>query len=94
MDYLESHAQRIMTFFEAERALAPAKTLLDKLPQLSPTFTRHAISQKDWKGLTSKESREEAIAGLMERGYIQEVTKQPEKGRPTVQFYVHPSFQS
>ncbi|MPW37641.1 YfjI family protein [Vibrio sp. B1Z05] len=96
MGYLESHASRIMTYFDAEQSLAPAKTLLDRLPQVSPYFTRHVLSQKDWKGLAAKDSREEAIAELVGRGYLKEVTKPPAsgKGRPTVQFWVHPDYQS
>lgn len=96
MEYLESHANRIMTYFDAEKALAPAKTLLDRLPQISPMFTRHALSQKDWKGLTSKESREEALSELLKRGFINEVSVAPAngRGRPTVQFWVHPDYRN
>ncbi|WP_070969905.1 DUF3987 domain-containing protein [Vibrio sonorensis] len=96
MEYLESHANRIMTYFDAEKALAPAKTLLDRLPQISPMFTRHVLSQKDWKGLTSKETREEALNELVKRGFINEVSVPPAsgRGRPTVQFWVHPDYRN
>ncbi|WP_417879537.1 YfjI family protein [Vibrio sp.] len=94
MEYLESHANRIMTYFNAEQEIAPAKVLLSKLPQLSPFFTKHLVSQKDWKGLTTKELRENAIDRLKQSGYIKEIVKRNDKGRDTVQYHVHPDYQS
>ncbi|EOF4701914.1 TPA: DUF3987 domain-containing protein [Raoultella ornithinolytica] len=92
MQYLESHAERITSYFKAEKAMLPATTLRDRLPQLAPSFTRNSLGQKDWKNLTSKEEREMAIGQLLKTGHIREVTTQPKGGigRSTVSFFVNP----
>lgn len=93
MTYLESHALRIMTFFKVEQELAPAKLLAERLDKLGSYFTKAELSKRDWKGLTSIESRENALQALIERGYIKEVVRPPTgKGRALVQYFVHPSF--
>lgn len=92
MEYLESHAARITSYFQAEKLMLPATTLRDRLPQLTPTFTRNSLGQKDWKHLTTKEDREAAIAQLIKTGHIKEVSELPKTGtgRPTVSFLVNP----
>lgn len=92
MEYLESHATRITSYFRAEKAMTPAITLRDRLPQLSPSFTRNSLGQKDWRHLTTKEERESAIEQLIKTGHIREVTTPPKNGtgRPSVSFLVNP----
>ncbi|EOI3576053.1 DUF3987 domain-containing protein [Cronobacter turicensis] len=92
MEYLESHATRITSYFRAEKAMTPAITLRDRLPQLSPSFTRNSLGQKDWRHLTTKEDRESAIEQLIKTGHIREVTTPPKNGtgRPSVSFLVNP----
>lgn len=92
MQYLVSHAARITSYFQAEKALLPATTLRDRLPQLAPVFTRLSLGQKDWKHLTTKEEREIAITQLLKTGHIKEVSIPPKTGagRPSVSFYINP----
>lgn len=94
MEYLESHAARILSYFRAEKAMLPAVTLRDKLPQLAPSFTRNSLGQKDWRHLTTKDDRETAIEQLIKTGHIREVTITPKNGtgRPSVSFLVNPQI--
>lgn len=92
MQYLESHATRITTYFRAEKEMIPAITLRDRLSQLSPSFTRNSLGQKDWQHLKSKDGRESAIEQLIKTGHIREVITPPKNGtgRPSVSFLVNP----
>lgn len=93
MEYLESHAMRILSFFTVEQELAPAKLLADRLDKLYPVFTKASLGKRDWKGLTSIDSRENALMALLERDYIKEiVTPAQGSGKPKIQYYVHPKF--
>ncbi|MBY7995804.1 DUF3987 domain-containing protein [Vibrio fluvialis] len=96
MTYLESHALRILSFFSVEQDLAPAKTLAERLDKLYPMFTKASLNSCNWKGLQSIDSREKAIAALLERGYIKEIVTPAQNGRgkPKVQYFVHPKFSS
>jgi hypothetical protein len=88
MLYLESHTKRILSLADSERDNLPAQCLLQNINKLGKKFTRQQLSQKNWRGLTSKDDRELAIAKLIESGYIIEVTK------PTKAFIINPHCNS
>nr|WP_280101332.1 DUF3987 domain-containing protein [Escherichia coli] len=91
MEYLESHAKRITTFFKSETVLAPAKTLLERLPQLDSPFTARDIQRKGWSGLTDKDVLSDAIARLVDAGYLREVIEKG-SGRPSKKLIPHPDY--
>ena len=78
IEYLETHARRIISMGKKEKYNIPAYVLLEKLPKLNGSFTRQELSQKSWKGLTTKEERDIAISVLIEHNYIIEI-KNPKK---------------
>lgn len=94
MEYLESHAKRITMFFKSETALAPAKTLLERLPQLNSPFAARDVQRKGWAGLTDKDVLSDALARLVCGGYLREVSEKGEKGagRPSKKFIAHPDY--
>lgn len=89
MVYLESHAKRITTFFKSETTLAPAKALLDRLSQLECPFAARDVHRKGWSGLTDKAILSDAVARLVEAGYLREVIEQG-GGRPSKKLVTHP----
>ncbi|WIF77088.1 YfjI family protein [Citrobacter braakii] len=91
MEYLESHAKRITTFFKSETVLAPAKTLLERLPQLDSPFAARDIQRKGWTGLTDKDVLSDAIARLVDAGYLREVIEKG-SGRPSKKLIPHPDY--
>lgn len=70
MDYLESHAKRILAMGKKDTENTSAKILLEKLPKLGRSFTKHQLTQQSWKGLKNKIDRERAIQVLEDSGYI------------------------
>ena len=91
MEYLESHAKRITTFFKSETALTPAKTLLERLPQLNSPFAARDVRRKGWAGLTDKDVLSDALARLVCGGYLREVAEKG-AGRPSKKFIAHPDY--
>ncbi|MEF1259380.1 DUF3987 domain-containing protein [Vibrio harveyi] len=83
IDYLWSHAQKIYGFNRIDTSV---ESLLNNLPKLSPSFTKHQLSQKCWKGLTASADRDKALKALEEHGYIQLVTK------PKKHYVIHPDY--
>lgn len=83
IDYLWSHAQKIYGFNRIDPSV---ESLLNNLPKLSPSFTKHQLSQKCWKGLTASADRDKALKALEEHGYIQLVTK------PKKHYVIHPDY--
>ncbi len=83
IDYLWSHAQKIYGFNRIDPSV---ESLLNNLPKLSPSFTKHQLSQKCWKGLTTSSDRDKALKVLEEHGYIQLVTK------PKKHYVIHPDY--
>ncbi|MEZ9318855.1 DUF3987 domain-containing protein [Vibrio sp. 10N.286.51.E5] len=92
MRYLRSHAYRIVASAQEKVAVdSPAQILLSRLSKFQGQFTRHSLSQKGWKSLTTAKQREEAINTLIAHGYLREgmiTTKQSIK--PVLGLLIHP----
>ncbi|HHF2903271.1 TPA: DUF3987 domain-containing protein [Vibrio diabolicus] len=86
MKYLKSHTKKIFSLVNNGCCSVPAANLLAKLDRLYPRFTKHQLSQKNWKGLTNSESREEALKVLIKAGYLREVEE------PNKHYIVHPDY--
>ena len=72
MRYLKTHAERIMLSGKTQGVSnSSAKTLISRLEKLYPEFTKHELSQKGWKNLTTAEQRTNALEKLENLGYIQ-----------------------
>lgn len=93
IEYLRSHAERIYALPE-QFTLAGAKTILKNFDKLKDTFLVRDIYRKKWKGLTSKELVEPALAILEEAGYCMPLEIDTKgAGRPTNFFVKHPDYQ-
>lgn len=94
MRYLRSHAYRIVASAQDKTSdESPAKVLLSRLPRLNGQFTKHALSQKDWKSLGTPAQRDEAIKVLVEHGYIKEsMLLTTKSSKPTKGFLIHPDY--
>jgi len=80
-----------MSLVTDDPKIKPAELLLKKLPQLSKKFSKRSLQRKEWAGLVTKESCQEAIDCLLEHGYLKEVIELPH-GRPKTSYLIHPSF--
>ncbi|HHJ3218796.1 TPA: DUF3987 domain-containing protein [Vibrio parahaemolyticus] len=83
IDYLWSHAQKIYGFNRIDLSVA---TLIGNLPKLGAEFTKHQLSQKCWKHLTTLKERDHALKTLEESGYIKLIKK------PKKVYVVHPDY--
>ncbi|NOI18347.1 DUF3987 domain-containing protein [Vibrio coralliilyticus] len=94
MRYLRSHAYRIVASTQDKVAVdSPAQVLLSRLSKFQGHFTRHSLSQKGWKSLTTAKQREEAVNTLIAHGYLKEsmiTTKQSSK--PVLGLLIHPDY--
>ncbi|NOI80559.1 DUF3987 domain-containing protein [Vibrio tubiashii] len=94
MRYLRSHAYRIVASTQDKVAVdSPAQVLLSRLSKFQGQFTRHSLSQKGWKSLTTAKQREEAVNTLIAHGYLKEsmiTTKQSSK--PVLGLLIHPDY--
>ncbi len=94
MRYLRSHAYRIVASAQDKVAVdSPAQVLLSRLSKFQGQFTRHSLSQKGWKSLTTAKQREEAVNTLIAHGYLKEsmiTTKQSSK--PVLGLLIHPDY--
>ncbi len=93
VEYLRSHAERIYALPE-QYTLAGARTILKNFDKLKDAFLVRDIYRKKWKGLTSKELVEPALAILEEAGYCMPFEPDIKSaGRPTSFFVKHPNYQ-
>lgn len=86
IDYLETHAKRIITMGKTEENNIPAYALLNNLYKFSDSFTKHQLSQKDWRGLKTAEQRNIAIETLIQHNYIVEITN------PKKMYLINPMY--
>lgn len=68
--YLRSHFKKIMTMLDVDTSLLSAEALLQKLPNLFPSFTKQQLSQKGWKFLVTAKERDEALNALVKHKHI------------------------
>ncbi|MCW8832564.1 MAG: DUF3987 domain-containing protein [Colwellia sp.] len=93
VEYLRTHAERIYSLPE-QYSLMGARTILKNFDKLKDTFLVRDIYRKKWKGLTSKELVEPALAVLEEAGYCMPLENNSNGiGRPTSYFVKHPDYQ-
>ncbi|WP_129830549.1 DUF3987 domain-containing protein [Vibrio parahaemolyticus] len=86
MKYLKSHTKKIFALANNQCGSVAAASLISKLNKLPPKFTKQQLSQKNWKDLTSADSREEALNMLEKAGYIKLVEQ------PNRHYIVHPDY--
>ncbi len=86
-DVLETHAQRVYAM--AGDPLAGAKSLAEKLGELSPSFKRRDIDKKGWSGLKGGEI-DRALMILEHHCYIAR-HEESTGGRPAITYYVNPA---
>lgn len=91
-DLLESHARRVYACVTAER-LRAAKSLLGKVQtgKLAAPFTARTIYRAGWAGLTEREAVEEALATLVDHGWLRSVTRET-ASRPATEYVIHPTI--
>ncbi|MGS0675155.1 DUF3987 domain-containing protein [Shewanella sp. 125m-1] len=70
MKYLKSHTLRIIDLGEKDDSTLSVESLIHNLPKLYPSFTKHTLSQKGWRGLKSSAERDTALRVLELFGHI------------------------
>jgi putative DNA primase/helicase len=91
---LEQHARRIYSYAD-DGDVQPALTLAEKIKESLPNpFVARDVQRKRWKGLSSAEEVELALALLEERGWVAsvEVPPGPRGGRPSTQYFINPTI--
>ncbi|POZ53373.1 YfjI family protein [Methylovulum psychrotolerans] len=92
--YLESHAMRIYGS-AIDPIEAHASTILKKIQSghLQDKFTPREIKQGGWTGLDTMDTINDALAVLVELGYLRPfITKKPSGGRTSKKFLIHPEI--
>jgi putative DNA primase/helicase len=94
-ELLESHARRIYACVESER-MRVAGILLGKIRQgaLPATFSARDVIRKGWTALSTPDDVREAMAILIDHGWIREDLDTQTGGRPKLTYLVHPSLSS
>ena len=88
--YLETHARRIYGH-AVQTDVAAGKLLLAKLRKgaLHDGFTARDVYRPQWSGLTERQAVEDALALLVDHGYLRE-HEQRTGGKPLVTFKINP----
>ncbi len=91
-EYLESHAGRVYAASLApeRQSAGPLLRRLIDWPNGKPIRVR-AIREKGWAHLTDSETIKQALELLSDHGWVQAVEVKPETGRPTTEYFLHPS---
>ena len=83
-EYLRSHAMRIYSGFIEPEAIA-AKRILTERKKLNDVFKAKQVQQKGWSGLNTTKAVKEALAVLVEHGYLIEI-EHTTTGRPAIDY--------
>jgi len=89
-EYLETHARRIYGH-AVQSDVAAAKLLLAKLRKgdLRDGFTARVVYRPQWSGLTERQEVEEALALLVDHGYLRE-HEHPNARKPVATYTINP----
>ena len=92
-DYLESHARRIYGM-AVDNDTTNARTILEKIRagKLPPTFKPRDVRDKGWSGLVDTAAVKDALAYLVDYGWLRAETARPKTGRPSTVYHAHPSL--
>jgi len=88
--YLKAHAHRIYSSVQGLDH-APMLALAARLRSgwIQSGFTKRDLTQKGWRDLTSDNHPQEALDGLVVRGWLRE-SEQKSGGRPTIKYLINP----
>jgi putative DNA primase/helicase len=94
IEVLKSHARRVFALGE-NQIFALAQMLLGKIKKgnLEQGFKARDIARKQWSGLKTPDTIKDVLSLLVDYGYLRAVETHGD-GRPTVRYYIHPSFKS
>lgn len=89
-EYLETHARRIYGH-AVQSDVAAAKLLLTKLRKggLHDGFTARDVYRPQWSGLTERQAVEDALALLVDHGYLRE-HEHPNARKPVATYTINP----
>ncbi|KTD25447.1 Uncharacterised protein [Legionella lansingensis] len=87
-DYLVSHAKRLYSI-ATNYSLDSAKLILDRKKKLPNPFSVRDIQRKGWSGLDSVKLINEALAWLIDYGYLcrETISSEDTNGRPKVAYH-------
>ena len=84
-EYLKSHAMRIYSGFIEPETIA-ANRIFKERKKLNSPFKAKEVQQKGWSGLTTTQAVKDALACLVDHGYLIEVQQPPTGGRPAIDY--------
>lgn len=91
MSLLESHNARVQSLISQTKRTNSSEMLVARLTKLKSPFTFRDLERKNWKYLTTKEEREEAVLTLCKYGFLKDEIKDGEP-KPQSRYYIHPEY--
>lgn len=89
-DLLRSHAERIYSA-ALNRDVDGARLILKRREKLPSPLKARAVQQKGWQGLDTADAVRDALAVLVDHGYLTEV-ETPTTGRPKTEYWWHSDY--
>lgn len=92
MELLESHSRRVQSYWQSGSKTILAESLLPRLKELETGFDVRTLQRKGWAGLSSSSDCKDAIAGLVQHGYLRKISVMGKSKRPSTRYDIHPEY--
>jgi hypothetical protein len=91
MSLLESHSIRVQSLININKFVNSSEKLLNGLNKLNSPFSLRCLERKNWKYLTTKQEREEAVLTLCRHGFLKEGSTDNER-KSLSRYHIHPEY--